>query len=143
MGPEQSLTGLPNVSSAQYLAPRESVVVIDACVRRGIAAHVHDFYKIALVLAGEGRHIYGTRIEALVAGDVLPIDPSIPHAFAVTGGAPLCVCNVIFTNFTEAALEGALDSPEVAGYADTRALRRAFAVCFRTTPDAYRRLDGA
>lgn len=102
--------GLPTFRRAQYLAPGEAVVINDACVEAGVAAHVHDFYEIALVQAGEGRHLYGTRIEDLRPGDALLVNPSIPHAFAVSGGSPLYVRNVIFT---EAALEGFLDVPEV------------------------------
>ena len=103
--------GLPTYRRVHYLAVGESVVISDACVEGGVAAHVHDFYEIALVREGEGHHLCGTRIEEIHPGDALLINPSIPHAFAVRGPRPLHVRNVIFT---EAALEGSLDAPEVA-----------------------------
>lgn len=95
---------------ADFLPPGESVVVRDDPVRGGVAAHVHDFFEIALVIGGAGRHICGTRIEPLLPGDALLVHPSVPHAFAVVGGEALLVRNVLFT---EAALEAVLDAPEV------------------------------
>jgi len=94
----------------RFLAPGECVTIVDSLARTGIAAHVHEFYEIAFVLSGQGRHLYGSRVEDLAAGDVLLINPSMPHAFQVQNEAPLLVRNVLFT---EAALAGLLDAPEV------------------------------
>jgi AraC-like DNA-binding protein/mannose-6-phosphate isomerase-like protein (cupin superfamily) len=109
-GAEGTASGLRVLRRADYLPPGESVVVRDDAVLDGVAAHLHDFYEIALITAGAGRHVSGTRSEPLAPGDVLLVHPSVPHAFSVAGPAPLLVRNVLFT---EAALEGLLDAPEV------------------------------
>lgn len=96
---------------ADFLGPGESVLVRDAAVPRGVEAHVHDFYEIALVLSGSGSHVCGSRVEPLGAGDVLLVHPAVPHAYTAGAESPLHVRNVIFT---EAALAGSLDSPEIA-----------------------------
>ena len=102
---------LRTLRRADFLAPGEAVLVRDAAVRGGVEAHVHDFYEIALVLGGSGSHVCGTRVEILLPGDALLVHPAVPHAYTAGPDGPLLVRNVIFT---EAALAGSLDSPEVA-----------------------------
>jgi AraC-like DNA-binding protein len=75
-----------------------------------VAAHVHDFFEVALVLSGRGRHVSGSHSAVVGPGDVLLVNPSLPHAFVATD-EPLRIRNVIFT---EQSLTGALDAPEVA-----------------------------
>ncbi len=92
----------------QFLAPGESVTVVDAYHANPVGAHVHEFYEIALICAGRGWHHYGTRTEAVQPGDLLLINPSVPHAFTIADSGPILVRNVLFT---EAAMD---DSSEEA-----------------------------
>lgn len=77
--------------------------------------HAHDFYEIALVVSGHGWHVCGSRRSPLDPGDVVLINPVVPHAYVVHGNAPFVVRNVVFT---EAVLAGAADHPEMAGVLD-------------------------
>ena len=73
-------------------------------------AHAHEFFEIACVIEGSGEHHYGTRIQPIKAGDVMLINPYIPHGYIATGKA-LHICNV---TFTEGAVQAHLDHEEVA-----------------------------
>lgn len=94
----------------EHLASGESVVVQDDLVVTPIAAHVHEFYEIALVCSGRGWHQYGTRWESLRAGDVLLIHPCVPHAYWVSGTGRMVVRNVLFT---EAAIGDSADEAQL------------------------------
>lgn len=50
-----------------------------------IGMHVHDFYEMNFVVAGEGDHYIGERCLAVGSGDVFVIPPMVPHGYTGHG----------------------------------------------------------
>ncbi|MES2463493.1 MAG: AraC family ligand binding domain-containing protein, partial [Armatimonadota bacterium] len=66
--------------------------------RRGyqIAAHTHDFYEIAFILAGEALHLVNGTRATLTAGQITFIRPEDCHAITIAPHQKLHKINVAF-----------------------------------------------
>jgi AraC-like DNA-binding protein len=91
------------------LPPGTSIYTVDETVRTRTRLHFHNFLEIAYIRAGGGYHLSGSYLERLESGDMLIINPSIPHCYLTESGQTMRVCTVAFT---ESALMGLFSEPE-------------------------------
>ncbi len=107
--PPLAFNGLGMLWQEDRFRPGEYVAVDDWLVERK-EFHSHAFYEMALVTGGQGRHLSGSHLQDVAVGDVFLIAPTVPHAFASAGTAPLGVRHV---SFQEAALATDASCPEL------------------------------
>ncbi len=94
-----------------HFRPDERIAANEVYVRHRINMHVHEFFEVAFVTKGAGVHIYGTSRQRVGPGDLLLINPSVPHGYVPESAEGFVVRNVMFT---AQALEHVLPFPEVA-----------------------------
>ncbi len=73
-----------------YFRDARARVVVHREVRQvPTPQHRHEFYEIAIILAGTGEHVTGNYRHRVGAGDVLVIDPRRAHGYDATRGLHL------------------------------------------------------
>lgn len=90
----------------RYMQTGASIMATIAYCRKPTPFHIHDFYEIAVITEGYGGHVYGTVYEDLSQGDVLFINPSVPHRYLP---AESTVLTCVTIAFTESVFDGIID----------------------------------
>ncbi|HZG78487.1 MAG TPA: helix-turn-helix domain-containing protein [Paenibacillus sp.] len=62
-----------------------------------IAVHWHEFYELALVVAGEGTHVLNGEPARIARGTMFLLSPADFHELIPQGNEPLRLFNIIFT----------------------------------------------
>lgn len=61
-------------------------------------AHIHEFYELVYVARGPLLHRYGAQAEVVKTGDVLLVNPHIPHGYELTLAGAAEIWNVMITD---------------------------------------------
>lgn len=101
------------VTRAGWFRPGEDVAVMRHDMDRVTPPHIHEFYEVVYVADGPLLHRYGAEVCTIDRGDLLLINPHIPHGYELVGGRPAAIWNVMFTDeaVRRFARESALTKP--------------------------------
>lgn len=84
----------PRLRVGEYFQdPRAQVAVVRQAEQTAMSSHLHEFWEIVFILAGEGRHVTGDSRHVVSAGDVLVINNRRAHGYE--NPRELCLVNVL------------------------------------------------
>jgi len=123
--------------------PAARVIIHRQMNQRPVAQHRHEFFEIAIILAGTGVHVTGQFRHTLQAGDVLVINSRRTHGYEET--QDLALVNILIRSELLRRLGRGLR--EVPGYNTLFALesarwrRQSYASYLRLSPTEFRQVD--